>query len=411
VNPVLALALVLVAGLAATRLPRLAPRQLDLRMVHAAGTPLLLLGVLLGPASDVLDDTVLRALAPVTALAIGWAGAAFGARLQWRFVRRIPRPFWMLSASQAAASFAAVAGGTVLLALAVPALRAAWRPAVPVVLVLAAIAAVSGPGAVELAARTSGVRHAVARTLGTAATLDTGLGALAFTLALAIDHPGGPLRDGAGAVGAAGWLLLALGSGVLVGLLYLGLTRQREAGDRQVILLGTVLFGAGVGYAAGLSPFVVCAVAAALIANRSPTRQAVVEQLEAWEPPIYAVLLVLGGALLGLPTLWIVPAAVALAGLRIVARWAAGRYGRRLTGDPGLPRDAGLAGIAQGGVALALAINFLLVYRGTGAPAPEAVLTTIVLGIVAAQLAAPFFMNAALRAPELTASPTPAEVS
>jgi hypothetical protein len=294
----------------------------------------------------------------------------------------------------------------------VPALRAAWRPAVPVVLALAAVAAVSGPGAVELAARTSGVRHAVARTLGTAATLDTALGALAFTLALALGHPhGAGAAGGAGRVGAAGWLLLALGSGTLVGMLYLGLARLRESQDQHVILLGTVLFGAGVGYAAGLSPFVVCAVAAALIGNLSPTRRAVVEQLEAWEPPVYAVFLVLAGALLGLPTLWIVPAAAVLAGLRIAARWAAGRYGRRLTGDPGLPRDVGLAGIAQGGVALALGINFLLIFRGSGAPAADAVLTTVVLGIVVAQLAAPVFMNRALRAPELTASPTPAEVS
>lgn len=52
---------------------------------------LLLLGVLLGPATGVLNDATLRSLAPVLALCLGWTGAAFGSRFQWRFVRQIGR--------------------------------------------------------------------------------------------------------------------------------------------------------------------------------------------------------------------------------------------------------------------------------------------------------------------------------
>src|SRR5438445_265431 len=37
-------------------------------------------------------------------------------------------------------------------------------------------------------------------------------------------------------------------------------------------LLGTLMFGAGIGYATGLSPVVVCALAAAAIVNASPRR-------------------------------------------------------------------------------------------------------------------------------------------
>lgn len=361
---------------------------------------LLLLGVLLGPATGVLNDATLRSLAPVLALCLGWTGAAFGSRFQWRFVRRIPRSVWLGSAAQAGAAFLAVAAGAALLALAVPALRAAWRPVVPVVLALGAIAAVAGPGAVDLAARAAGAGHALAKALATAATLDAVLGTTVLMLALAIDHPRGPL---AGPIGAVGWLLLTLGSGVLVALLFLGLASLREPHGITLALLGVVLLGAGAGYAAGLSPFVVCAVAAGVIANRSPERRVVAAQLRVWEPVLYAVFLILAGALLGLRTWWIVPAAALLAAIRVAARWAAGRLGSHA--------DLGLAGIAQGGVALALGINFLLIYRDSAAPAPEAVLTTVVLGVVLAQLAAPFLMRRALQAPELTASPAPAEVS
>jgi len=43
-----------------------------------------------------------------------------------------------------------------------------------------------------------------------------------------------------------------------------------ERGNVGFVLLATLLFGAGVGYATELSPFLVCAFAVALIVNASP---------------------------------------------------------------------------------------------------------------------------------------------
>ena len=376
VNPVLALALVVVAGLAATRLPRTTTRLVNLRLLNATGTPLLLLGVVLGPATGVLSDAVLDALSPMMALAIGWTGAAFGSRIHWRVMRRIPRAVWTLAAVRAAASFLAVAGGVVALALLIPALRATWQPLTVVALALGSMAAV--------ARRIRGPRHVLA-------TLETIFGALAFTLILASDHPRGPVG---GFLGGVGWLILALGSGVLVGVLFLGLARLRDARDLPLALLGTVLFGAGVGYAAGLSPFVVCAVAAGIITHRSHEGGLVATRLEAWEGPLYAAFMILAGALLGVSTIWILPAAILLAALRVGARWVVGRYWK------GAPRGR-LAGLRQDGVVLALALNFLLIYRAT--PAADAVLVVVVVGVVLAQLATAY--------PLLTSSPAPAEVS
>ena len=401
VNPVLVLILIIVAGLALTRIPSVTERVAKLPLVHAAGTPLLLLGVVLGPLSGVLSDEVLDTLAPVMALAIGWTGAAFGARLPWRLIRRVPPGFLALASLPAGGSFLAVTGATIVLALLIPALRAAWQPLALVALTHGALAAVAASAVVELAARLTGVRHARARRLALGATIQTAWGALAFTLVLAADHPrrhlGGPL-------GGAGWLVLVLGSGVLLGVMFLGFSRLRTADDLPLALLGTVLFGAGVGYAAGLSPFIVCAIGAAIVANYSPERRAVARRLAAWEPPIYVVFMILAGALLRLSTLWLVPAACVLAAVRIAARWGAGRLERD---RPSL----GLAGIAQGSVVLALGLNFLLVYRGLVPVAAEAVLSVVVIGMVLAQLAAPYCLARALRAPQLTSSPAPAEVS
>src|SRR5206468_2304223 len=107
-----------------------------------------------------------------------------------------------------------------------------------------------------------------------AAAIETAFAALAFTITLALFHRREP--NGGVELGRVAWVALTLGSGVLVGMLFLSLIRLR-ADELGLALLGTVLFGAGAAYAAGSSPFIVCAIAAALIVNRAPMRRAVGE--------------------------------------------------------------------------------------------------------------------------------------
>jgi hypothetical protein len=121
------------------------------------------------------------------------------------------------------------------------------------------------------------------------------------------------------------------------------------------------------------------------------------------ERPIYAVLLVVAGGLLALPTAWILLAALVLWGLRAVAKWAA----VRARGS----RDMGLATIAQGGVVVALGVGYTILYGGGGG----ALLATIVLLVAASQVSAPALLALALRAesvrPALTRTTAPAELS
>src|SRR2546425_233022 len=316
VHPLLALALVAVAGLGATRLPWVSWRRWSHSdLLLATGLPLLLAGVLLGPGIGVLDRAVLRALAPVTALAIGWLAAGFGARLEWRVVRRVPPALWGLGTAVAIATFALAALAAWSLLRLRPALGAAWAPALPGVLTLAAVAVVSEPGA-------------VART--------------------------------------------ALGVGVRRRLVH------------------------------------ACALAAGVIVNLSPHRRRVQQLLHDWERPIYAVFLIILGALLAPPTAWILLAVVALTAVRIAAKWGGVRatllWLRATRWRPGL----GFATVAQGGVALALALNFQLTYQGPGS---GGLLTTITLGVLLAQLAAPRLMARATAPAPLTPPPRSPEVT
>ena len=424
VGPVLARFAGLAAvGLLAARLPRRAWRRPPgLQVLLAAGGPLVVVGVALGPGIELLDQPTLRRLAPLTALALGWLGAALGARFEWRYLRRIPRGIWLLAALEAASAFLSVAFGAALFARLRPALAAAWIPRLPAILTLAAAAAAAGPGAAVLVARIGGVRSRVARAVARVALIEAGCAALALTVPLALHRAHASTESAE--LGWVAWLVFTTGSGALLGLVFRSLTRLRpDRAELGFILLATLLFGAGIGYAADLSPFLVCALAAAVIVNVSPRRHAVRQVLSDSERVAYAGLLVITGALLRLPTAWLLVAAPLLAGLRAAAKWGVVRGGRVAFPLPAVAPDVGLGTLAQGGVALACGLTFALVYGGLG-PGPAgattgagggggAVLATVVLAVAVTDLAAPRLMAFLLRAgpAPLTPRPVPPELS
>ena len=392
VSPILALAGLITIGLLAPRLTSLRwPRVPSLDVFVAAGGPLVALGLVLGPGIDFLDRVALGALAPATALAIGWIGAALGARFEWRYLRRIPRDAWLVAALSALATLTAVALIAWLAMRLVPALSAAWAPRLPAILTLGGLAAASGPGVVALVVRAVGIPSRAARAIALAAMLETACAVLAMTVPFALHRPGGA------ALAWLAWAVLAAGSGALVGLTFVWLSRLGTLARAEVgfAVLVTLLFGAGIGSAAGIPPFVTCFLATALIVNVSAERRAVRAALVGGERPIYAVLLIVAGALLSVPTAWILIVAPVLCGVRAVVKWAVVRYGRAPLGIARGSRDMGLATIAQGGAVVALGVSYALLYgRGGGG----ALLTTIVLLVAAAQLAAPPLLALAMRA-------------
>jgi Sodium/hydrogen exchanger family len=407
VSPIFALAGLITIGLLVPRLTSIPwPRIPSLDLLVAAGGPLVALGFVLGPGIDFLDRPTLAALAPVTALAIGWIGAGLGARFEWRYLRRIPRGAWLLAALSSAAALTAVAVAAWVATRFVPGLAAAWMPQVPAILTLGALAAAAGPGAVTLVLRITGVPPRAARAVVLAATLETACAVVAMSVPLALHRRGGAV------IAWLAWIALVVGTGALAGMLFVWLTRGRAELSRAeltLVVVITLLFAAGIGSAAGVSPFVTCFLASALIVNVSPRRHAVRGVLAEAERPIYAVLLLVAGALLALPTAWILPAALVLWGVRAAAKWAAVRFARGPFDGARGSRNLGLATIAQGGAVVALGVSYALLYGG------GALLATIVLLVATSQLSAPGLLALALRAgspkPALTQATVPPELS
>jgi hypothetical protein len=168
-----------------------------------------------------------------------------------------------------------------------------------------------------------------------------------------------------------------------------------------LFLLGICAFASGAALQFQLSPLFVCVIMGALVANLSADPQRIFAVLQRWEKPVYVVLLLLAGALLDFPTLWIVPLAIGYVAIRggakIVGSAAASRTVRL---DFPVPKRIGLGLMPQGGISLAMAISGVLTYAGLSAGPLDAVETLfgiVVLGVVVSELTGPFFTTAILR--------------
>ena len=385
-HPVLALALVIVAGIGVTRLSRPALRRpAVLDDLLKTGAPFLLLGLLLGPGLGVVDVAGLHLLEPVVALGIGWMGALFGARLEWRMLRRVSRRTWLIGATLALPVLLTTAAAAWALARSFPSLAQAWgRPTLAVALALA--------GALTTAASQRGPRLGRRNAL-----LDTAFGTVAVLVAVALYHPHLALRS----------LLLTLLVSAGLGGLFVAIARGlRNPGEAGIPAFAAILWGAGVSYALGFSPFVVCGLeAAVMVSFSSPAvRRAITDLLSRWELPLYAAFLIIAGAMLRPVSAWIVAAALFLALIRVVVRWVTVRFGldqvdpvwRSLPYAP--PPEFAYSALRQGASAVALAAGFDLARGGFGA-----VLITILLSVMAGEVIAALT--------PLTQSPRRAEVS
>ena len=391
-HPLFALALVLIAGIGVTRLTRPALHYPLLDGILATGVPFVLLGAVLGPGLGVLDAATLRILDPVTALGIGWVGASFGARLEWRMLRRISWRTWLVGAALAVPVLITTGATAWALARSVQPLGEAWgRPFPAVALILA--------GAATTAASWRGPKLGRRNAL-----LDTAFGTAVAAVGVAWYHPHLALRS----------IVLTVIASAGLGGLFAGFVRwQNDRTDLGVgvALTGVIVAGAGFTYATQLSPFVVCALMAALGVSLAPAgvRVSVQRALRRWEMPLYAAFLIIAGALLRRVTPWLLPAAILLAMLRAAVRWVTVRFGLDQM-DPiwrslpfPAPREFAFPVMRQGAAAVALAAGFDFVRGSSAGGSGGAVFLTVLLSVLAAE--------ALVVLTPLTAAPQHVEVS
>jgi len=366
------------------------------RLLLATGSHFLLLGLLLGPVLGLLTLEVIGQLEALFALGLGWIGLLFGLQLDREQLNQFPIAWLLFAAAQAAITFLVFAG----LGYAAIHLAGEHDPGYHVLLFgTAATAAISTPAGVALISRTFRVHGPITRLLFYVASLDAAVGILALQIVYGVYHPDTVL---AADIGWGLWLAIAAATGIVFGILFLWLTRPKpESDELALFLLGLAVFEAGTALYLGISPLFVCMVTGAVIANMSPSRRRVYSILQAWEKPIYVVVLILAGALAGAATWVAIPLAAGYLALRAAGKTLGGLVARPMApAETRLPAAIGLGLVPQGGISLAMALSAALTYGAIAAPGAGAMRTafaTIVLAVAASELIGPFLTRGLLR--------------
>ena len=364
------------------------------RRFYLSGTEFLLLGTVLGPRLlNVVDETTLRGLAPLSAFLLGWLGMAVGFHFDMGQLLRQGAGRRAMSLIVAAATFAFVALGAdlIIVPLLAPVEDLRW----PLVLSLAAAALGSSPLALALLATRRGVVYPISRWIGVLAGVNSLTALVVFGLVYCI-------RPGAG-LGRFDWTVLARSAGLSITasaalLLLFSLLLTLRPGRRELTLmiLALTALSGGVAMILDFSPLLVnCAIGMGLV-NLSGIRDRIGLVLETLEKPFYLLLLLFLGIgwwpdsphFFLAAGLWVL--------LRLAGKWAGVWVSARVVpGADSVSQRVGLWRFLAAAGALPMAMFYDLHLSHLG-PWLDTAVQSGVLGVVATDFVSPLLVFSAL---------------
>ena len=354
------------------------------RFLVVSGAEYLVLGLLLGPqVSGVLDVETLASFAPFTTLALGWIGAIVGTQFYLPELVRIKGIVYRLAFVEAVITLTFVAG---LMTVAIAWLfgMSYFEAAIPGV-ALGAIAAVAAPTGIQVIATRIGRRTPVVHQLEVTTAIDAVVAITVVGVLMCVSHPGpgASLR----ALTITEWIVVSVGIGVVGGILFhLFLGGERDIDRLFISLTGAIILSSGAASYLELSPILPAMIVGAILINTSGNREEIERTLLSAERPFYFVLLIFAGATWS-PSLraWILPVLLFLAA-RAAGKIGGARLATRLndqTEQLGLDWGRGLLG--QGGLAIAIALDYLQHER---MPLTNIVFTATVASVLLTDLSA-----------------------
>ncbi|MFB3789456.1 MAG: hypothetical protein ACE15F_24115 [bacterium] len=434
-NVVLGFVVILLISYASSRLALFRGKlSLGAQSFFGAGAEFLLLGFILGPAvTQVLTGKVLVQLSPVLSLGLGWIGLLVGLQFDRRVVVRIPAAVWKLGAAVSVITFLLA---YTALELSLPFLfrwTGIWTLAdefprsgidflaAHISFLLAWTATVSTSSALALILRDVDARGGSTRLLQLLTEVRHPMAIGVMGLWYCFNHvsilgyseaekfllpyvssfhaPGPEFVLTEPVLSGAQWMLLTWLLGVALGWMLHYLTSERlEESELLLLTSGSVIFSGGLSSYLHLSPLFVNLVMGVTLANLPNfSRGRTFQLLLAAEKPFYVVFMILTGALwpplspmvLGLFLIYAVSRAAGL----WLGSWA-GIHAFLPPASRPSPH-LGIALLPQGGIALALAMDFVLIHPGVMA---GIALNVVILSVLIHQVFGPALLTAFLRA-------------
>lgn len=364
------------------------------RLIFLTGTEFILIGVALGDGLiGLLDEATVRSLTPLFSLGLGAVGLIFGIQLDVRKILHFPARYVWLAAIQALVTMVVVfvAFQLVLARL----FDADLSTTLLAVAVLAATAACTAQTSLALIDGEFDLRGArVMGLLRYISSLDAAAGLVVLGFAFCLMHAQPVL--GFEAAVPLQWFFLSLSLGTVMGFLLHLLTQVRCSEEELLIfVVGSVLFSSGIALYFKLSPLFINAIMGMLLANLPGSKDRIFRLLVALEKPFYIVFLVLAGAVWRPGSAWALPLALLYVGLRLLGKLGGGFLAARANpADEPVPGKLGLGLVAQGGMAIAMVMNY---YQLNSSPLTDVVVTIVVVGVILNELAGPPLAMGVLR--------------
>jgi len=340
--------------------------RLENKFFFSSGGEYLLLGILVGPASPwftALSGDVLAQLAPLMSLAIGWMGLFYGTRIQFPTIAGSRFTSGRVAIIEAAVTAGVVAGVS---SVAFHFLPFSWEGPKQWAFALATLsvaATVASPYTVKLVKRKLNAEGETTNLLEKSFHINELLAIVGFGAILCIFHTPHPVFEGRPTW--IEWFVITIALGAILGVLFGMFLGDEHNEDKQFLaLVGIVVFASGLAYSLELSPLLVNLVLGVVLVRVADAQlvNEIDQALERSSRPMYIVMLIFAGAMTTV-TGWL---PWALAGIFVAAR-SIGKLTGGAVASIGLPCtrfDQGRGMLGHGDVAVAMALNILLVYPG-----------------------------------------------
>jgi Kef-type K+ transport system membrane component KefB len=393
----LSIVIIIVIAVVGSRLTFLNRRlPLGFRNIIFTGIEYIFLGVLLGQMGlNIIDSKSLNNLEPLLIFGLSIIGFLFGLQFEFRSLRNLPRFFFSISAVQAIVAFMIITPTLYF------SFKALFTLPDEIILIMAitlgSAACCTAQSALAIVKNNYKVENRrLFSLLRYIASID-GLFALCF-FSLAVSILTTTTSEKFSLIGSLKWFFLSLAIGILCALLLIILSNtkfsQQEFG---VFLIGIVLFTGGLAIKTGNSPLVIGFICGIVYANFSKHRLRALDAIVHSERSIYIIMLIIIGAgwNLILGNILIITCIYFI--IRVIAK-VVGTYAatRAFKSDFDVPAASGLGLLSEGGFAVAIIINFSLLYPSLS----DYLVTVIIISMFVNEILSPKLILSQFENPE-----------
>ena len=360
------------------------------RRFYLTGTEFLLLGLLLGPQFlNLVDVETQKGLAPLTALLLGWIGLFFGFQFEIKKLRRFPLEFFFAAVCEGLLTFGlvfAVLYSTIVLCFDIP-----DSLTMIVAITLAAASGCTSPtGLAFLSPNSTAKRQNTVKLLRFISGVDGLIPLLIFGLCFF----GNPSTDPDGSwLGGLWWgVLTSLGASIGLLLLFtLFISHRRLESELILVVIGMTMLTSGLASALKFSPLLTNFFVGFWLVNLSRDKERIYQILMTVEKPTYLLLLVFLGVYIRFDSIYLVFFALIYCLYRVLGKFLAGFLVTRLNPEfKKYPRQLGFGLLAQGGLSLAIFLDF---YQTFPSRIATLVISLAVLAVIYNEFLSHYFLE------------------